>query len=270
MSLNISELWDFSKPEESEGRLRAALSAASPEEKLTLQTQIARSYGLRGDFVRAREMLAGIEAQVQSASAEPQVRYFLELGRTYASATHPPETQTPETREKARSAYTRAFELAEKAGLDGLAIDALHMMALVDTDPKDQLAWDMQALAYMEKSTQPGARQWEGSLRNNVGYALHQLGRYEEALTQFELALAAYERVGKPESIRIAHWMIAWTLRALRRVQGAIAIQSRLEHECDAAGEPDPYVFDELIELYRALGDQAKVEHYLERRQNLK
>jgi tetratricopeptide (TPR) repeat protein len=270
VTLDISKLWDFSKPEASEQRFRAALPTASPEEKLILQTQIARTYGIRQDFARAQEILTSIEQQVQSASAEPRTRYFLELGRTYASTTHSPDTQTIEAKEKAKSAFLRAFEIAEKANLDSLAIDAIHMMAVVDTDPQDQLAWDMKAINYMENSSQLAAKQWEGSLRNNVGYALHLLGRYEEALTQFNLSLEAHERLGDSQTIRIAHWMIAWTLRALGRIQEAIDIQLRLERECDEAGEPDPYVFDELVDLYRTLGNSAKVEFYLQRRQNAK
>jgi hypothetical protein len=62
--------------------------------------------------------------------------------------------------------------------------------------------------------------------------------------------------------------MIAWTLRSLGRLQEAVEIQLRLEREWDELGEPDPYVFEELEHLYRALGDAAKAEHYAQRRQN--
>ena len=116
----------------------------------------------------------------------------------------------------------------------------------------------------MEGSSQPAARQWEGSLRNNVGYALHQQGRYEEALTQFKLALAFRERAGNAEQIRVATWMVAWTLRALGRMDEALDIQLRLERECEAAGAPDPYVFEELESLYRARQDTARADAYAE------
>ena len=49
--------------------------------------------------------------------------------------------------------------------------------------------------------------------------------------------------------------MVAWTLRALGRMDEALDIQLRLEHECEAAGAPDPYVFEELEILYRARND---------------
>lgn len=266
MAINIYELWDYGKPELSEQRFRTALASASGDDALILQTQIARSYGLRSRFSEAQEILAGIEPQVQDASAAAKAHYHLELGRTYASAAHSPESQTPEVKALARSAYLQAFELARDAGLDRLAIDALHMMSFVDTAGKDQLEWNRRAIEYMQSSSQPDARKWEGSLHNNLGYALHTLGRYEQALSEFELALAARQRDGSPQSIRIAWWMIAWTLRAMDRLDEALEIQLRLEREGDAAGEPDPYVYEELEHLYRSLGDFERAKLYAERR----
>src|SRR5512143_1614259 len=93
VTLDISALWDFENPELSEQRFLAALSSASSDEALILQTQIARSYGLRGEFTRALQVLAGLEQQVGDASVQARVRYDLELGRCYCSATHPPSSQ---------------------------------------------------------------------------------------------------------------------------------------------------------------------------------
>jgi tetratricopeptide (TPR) repeat protein len=266
MSLDISALWDFNRPEISEERFRSALSSASAGETLILQTQIARTYGLRRDFSQARKILAEIKPHIQSAETEAKAYYYLELGRTYSSATHSPESQTDEVKELARSAFMQAAELAQNGKLDRLAIDALHMLAFVDTAPEEQVEWNRKAMALMQASSQPDAKKWEGPLHNNTGYALHLLGRYEEALAEFKLALAAHERGGNPQAIRIAHWMIAWTLRALGQLNAATAIQLRLEKEWDEAGEPDPYVFEELELLYRALDENEKAEFYAARR----
>jgi len=266
MTIDVSTLWDFNKPEISEERFRSALSTVSGDDALILQTQIARTYGLRRNFSQAQQILADIEPQIQNASNEASVRYYLELGRTYSSATHPPESQTAEVRELARLAFMRAAELAQNEKLDSLAIDALHMMTFVDTAPEEQVEWNRKAMSLIQSSSQPGAKKWEGSLHNNTGYALHLLGQYEDALAEFKLALAAHERGGNPQKIRIAHWMIAWTLRALGRLNEAIEIQLRLEKECDEAGEPDPYVFEELELLYQALNDKGKAEFYATRR----
>jgi tetratricopeptide (TPR) repeat protein len=106
-------------------------------------------------------------------------------------------------------------------------------------------------------------------LRNNIGYALHQLKRYDEALAELRQAVVLRERADDAEATRAAHWMVGWTLRALNRLDEALAIQLRLERECEAAGVPDPYVFDELDALYRAKGDEAKAQRYAERRKQL-
>ena len=268
-AIDLSPLWNFNKPELSEQRFRAALATANADDALILQTQIARTYGLRGDFTRARETLAAVEPQLPTASAEAKVRYALEFGRTLVSATHPPASQTPQAREQARAVYLGAFEVAKAQQLDALAIDALHMLAFVDTAPADQLKWAREALKVTDASTQPDARKWEAALRNNAGYALHQLGRFDEALAEFKTALMLRQRGTDEEAIREARWMIAWTLRALKRSDEALAIQLRLERECDAAGAPDPYVFEELEALYREKGDTARADRYAAKRKAL-
>lgn len=269
MAIDLDPLWDFGRPELSERRFRSALTSATGDDALILQTQIARTYGLRGDFAKAREILKSLEPWILAAGPEARVRHALELGRTYASASHPPATQTADAKERARSAYLRAFELARSERLDGLAIDALHMLAFVDTEPADQLRWGQQALAVAEASSQPSAKKWEASLRNNVGYALHQLGRFDEALAQFEQAVVLRERGKDAQATRAAHWMVAWTLRALHRTDEAFEIQLRLERECEAAGAPDPYVLEELELLYRAKGNEARAGQYATRRKAL-
>jgi tetratricopeptide (TPR) repeat protein len=262
MALDVAPLWKFSDPAGSEQRFRAALATASGDDAIELQTQIARTWGLRHDFDQARRILAGLEPGIAKAGPSAQVRYHLELGRTYASAAHKASEVTPERRELARAAYMTAFDKAKAAGLDYLAIDALHMMVMVDDAPEAQRAWNEKAIAYMEASPRAEARKWEGSLRNNLGYDYHLAGRYEEAIAQYRLSLAANERDGKAYDARIAWWMIASTLRAQGKTPEAIEIQLRLEREWDAAGEPDPFVYEELEGLYRQAGDAAKASAY--------
>ncbi len=262
MAIDLAPLWNFDDPVQSAQRFRSALVTATGDDAVILQTQIARSYGLRGDFASARETLKDLEPRLHAAGTEARARYWLELGRTYSSATHPSESQTPDTKERARAAYKQAFEIAKRGHLDGLSVDAVHMLAFVDTEPADQLKWGQQALAIAQASSQPSAQKWEASLRNNVGYALYQLGRYEEALDQFKQAVILRERGTDLQATRIAHWMVGWTLRALNRVDEALEIQLRLEREREAAGAPSPYVFEELELLYRAKGDETRANHY--------
>ncbi len=265
-SVDVNALWDFANPAASEQRFRDALATSGGDDALVLRTQIARSWGIRKDFDRARAILREVEPKLKDAGPEPRVRYELEMGRTHASATHQPASQTTEAKATARRHFESALALAREAKLDALAIDAIHMMAFLDTAPRDQEKWAREALAVVLASTQPAARGWEASVRNNLGYALHQQGRYEEALAEFRAAAAIRERGANPVATRTAHWMVAWTLRAMGRGDEALAIQLRLEREGDADGKTDPFVFDELARLYADQGDEAKARHYRERR----
>ena len=264
-ALDLQALWDFSRPAASEQRFREALATASGDDALVLRTQIARTHGMRGDFDEARSLLAQVEPRLKNAGPEPRIRYELEMGRTFASATHPPGSRTPDANARARGHFEAALVLARQSRLDGLAIDAIHMMAFIDTAPADQERWAREALAVVRASDQPAATRWEASLRNNLGYALHQQGRHGEALEQFHEALAIRERGTNATATRTARWMVAWTLRALGRTDEALEIQLRLEREGDAAGEPDPHVFDELAHLYRTKGDEVRAAHYANR-----
>ena len=86
--------------------------------------------------------------------------------------------------------------------------------------------------------------------------AQHGLGRFDEALMQFKQALAIREQGRNPSAIRVAHRMVARTLRAMSRLGELLEVQLPLEKGCAAANEPDPYVFEELKTLYRAKGNE--------------
>jgi tetratricopeptide (TPR) repeat protein len=266
MAIDLANLWDFHDPQASEQRFRAELAKSSGDDALILTTQIARTYGLRKDFTRAGSVLAEIEAQMKSAGPQARARFALEYGRTLSSATHPPQTQTDSSKALARAWYEKALTIAREDRLDSLAIDAIHMLAFVDTAPADQLKWAQSALVVVETSDQDDVKKWEASIRNNLGYALHQLGRHEDALVEFKLALAKRESGANAQATRIAHWMIAWTLRSLKRIDEALAIQLRLEREGDLAKQTDPYVLEELEILYRERGDDARAKEYASRR----
>jgi len=261
-AVDIGALWDFNDPAASEARFRAALQSAQGDDALVLHTQIARTHGLRRDFAQARNVLQGIAPAVEKAGFEARARHQLELGRSYASATHTPQSQTTEAREAARRAFRAAADAARAGGLDGLHIDALHMMAFVDTAPADQLRWAEAGLEIAEASSQRGAKAWEATLRHNAGVALNELGRHDEALAQFRRALALHEAAGRAVPTRIAHWMIAHTLRRVGRLDEALAMQLKLEAEWQATGDRDGHVFEELELLYCAKGDEARARHY--------
>lgn len=269
-AMDLVSLWDFGNPALSEQRFRDALKSAEGDDVLVLQTQIARTYSLRKDFATARATLQSIASDVDSAGAEAKARYWLELGRTYASHRHGPESQSTESRRLARDAYTRALEISRQAKLDALAIDATHMFVFVDPAPEDQLKWNLAALSLIAASDQDDAKRWEASISSNTGEALYDLGRYPEALQYFQRTLFLREQRQEAEGVRDAYWHIARILRVQNKVDDALAIQLRLEQEGEAAGQPKSYVFEELQLLYQARGDRERAQKYEERAKALR
>lgn len=251
--LDLPSMWNFEKPDESEARFRAALRSAQGDDALVLRTQIARSLGLRSRFAEAHAELDAIEPLLAGAGAEPKVRALLERGRVLRSARNP---------EAARPLFEQAFTLADAAGLEDLAGDALHMVALVAPDTDAQVAGNRRVLAYARAARDPAARRWEAVALNNLGVVLNAAERHAEALDVLTQALEAYRQRGNPRDVRIARWMVAHTLRRLGRLDEALAQQLELERDAQAAGAPDAYVFDELSRLYRVLGQPERAAHY--------
>ena len=244
----ILDMWDFADAAKSERRFRDALAGASGDWRLELETQLARTYSLRQRFAEAHRLLDDVEPRLADAGLKPRLRYLLERGRTFNSAGE---------KARARPLFLQAWELGRAGGEEDLAIDAAHMVAIVEAG-ENALAWNDKALAMAEKARDPAARRWQASVLNNMGVALNDLGRHEEALRYFQRALVAYQERGDARTIRIARWMVAHTLRLLGRNAQALDMQLALQQELSAAGEDDPYVREELALLYAALGERAK------------
>ncbi len=243
---DIHALWDYDDPAGSEARFRAALAEATHDAALSLRTQIARTYGLRRRFDEAHRTLDAVDAELAGAGAEPRVRTLLERGRTWRSAGEPA---------RARPLFLQAEQLARSARLEFLHVDALHMVALVQADPQQQLEWTRRALAAARAAADPQAQRWEASLNQNIGWSLHDAGHHEEALQSFQASLAARERDGaRPERLREARWMVARELRALGRHDEALALLHQLEGELAGSGQTDGFVPEEIGENLLALG----------------
>jgi tetratricopeptide (TPR) repeat protein len=237
---DIPDLWDFDRPDRSEERFRATLTDAVGDARLELLTQIARTFSLRKRFDDAHRLLDEIEPQLAAAGPAPRVRYLLERGRSYRSAGMP---------ERGRPLFLEAWDLGRARGLDGLAIDAAHMVAAVEPKTEDQLTWNERALDLAQRATDPYARNWMASLYNNIGWSLHDAARYAEALVHFEAALKERERRQQVNETRIAKWAVARCLRSLGRADEARAMQLALKAEWAAEGKEDKYVMEELEQL---------------------
>jgi tetratricopeptide (TPR) repeat protein len=194
---------------------------------------------LQGRFDEAGAILADLPTE----PVELAIRSMLEMGRAANSSGSP---------DGARPLFEAAFKAATEAGFEHLAIDALHMVAIV-APAADQEALNRQALALAAAASDPRARDWRASLLNNLGWTLFDRGDFADALAVFEDALAARLDQGKPANIQVARWCIGRTLRALGRYEKALAIQQALAAEHAAAGTADQFVQEELTALAAAL-----------------
>lgn len=245
---DFDALWDYNDPAATEKKFRDLLPAAQASGDISylaqLLTQIARTEGLQRKFDDAHRTLDQAQAMLTPDIKLAHVRYLLERGRVFNSSGKPSE---------ARPLFIEALELAQQIGEDNYAVDAAHMMGIIEP-PESALDWNLKALAMAESSTQPRARKWLGSLYNNIGWTYHDMKEYEKALDIFQKALAWREQAGDPATIRIAKWCVGRTLRSLNRIPEALKIQETLLAEQQQAGSNDGYVYEELGECLLALG----------------
>jgi tetratricopeptide (TPR) repeat protein len=248
-AVDLDALWNFNDPAASETRFREALVAAQGDDALVLRTQIARTLGLRQRYDEAHRELDAVEGALATAGVEPRVRAWLERGRTWRSSGQP---------DKSRPLFNRAYVTADAAGLEALAADALHMLALAATTLDERIEWNRRTIDYARRAKDPRAQGWQAAALNNIGSDLREANRLDESLVTFREALAAYKRNGRADRVRFARWQVANVLRLKGQADEALAMQLALERDAQAAGEPDSYVYDELALLHAARGEAER------------
>ena len=250
--IDFDTLWNFSNPAATEVQFWALLPEAQRiggPYHLELLTQLARTQGLQRKFGEGHAILDQVEP-LKETTPRVHMRYLLERGRLFNSSGQP---------DQARPLFLAAWEIGHSRGEDNLAVDAAHMLGIVETGP-ESLRWNELAMAHAEQSSDSAARHWLGSLYNNIGWNYHDMGRFAEALDKFQRALAFRQARGNVDAIRIAKWSVACCLRSLKHVPEALALQRELLAEFEAAGTTNGYVFEELGECLLALDrvDDAK------------
>jgi len=242
-------LWDFDDLDATERRFRDLL-ATEPDDGIRAEvlTQLARVYGLRGDFDEGERLIEEAEA-IAGSEARATARIDLERGRLYRSSGDPPA---------ALPLFVSAFEAASEADEPFLAIDAAHMAALAAPDRNEMLTWTRRGIELAE-SADASVRYWLGPLLNNLGWEHFEAGEYEEALGAFERGLRERERYPENGSaIAIARYAVGKTLRALARPDGAVAMLEQAVAWTESERKPDGWFHEELAEDYAALGRFAE------------
>lgn len=248
LSSEILRLWDFGDPATSERRFaEAADTETDPVRRQVFRTQLARAQGLQGRYTDANATLDAVAKETTAGDGppggrEPGARVLLERGRVRNSSGDP---------SGAGPLFRQAYERAVAAGLDGLAVDAAHMLAIV-LPAEEHEQWARTGLRLAERSADPLARSLIGALLNNLGWTHANRDDWTSALGLFERALAARRAEGDPSKIHVARWTRARAWRALGQYEDAIAELRALA--ATPEGATDPYVAEEIAENERARG----------------
>ena len=244
MGDRLRPLWDFDDLDATESRFRAQLGLETTDAgRAEVLTQLARVESLRGRFGECDALLDNAEAL-----GGAEARVLLERGRRERSSGQPGAGLTE---------FEQAFERAQANGETVIAVDAAHMLAIVD----DGEVWTARGVEIASESDDPGVRYWLGPLYNNLGWSRSDAGDAAGALEAFQLALAAREGdESRPHDIEIARYAVGKALRALNRVDEAAALHEQCVAWAEKAGVDDSYFHEELAEDYAALGRGAEAQ----------
>lgn len=257
---DFDKLWDYEHPDQTEAKFVELLPAARASGDRSyygeLLTQIARSQGLQRNFDAAESTLAIVEKMLSEDLVRMKTRYLLEKGRIYNSSG---------SKDRAKPFFLEAYELARAGHEDYYAIDAIHMLQIVEP-PDKQLEWAEKAIAMAEQTGDERAGRWLGPLYNNTGWTYFDLKQFDKAMELFEKSLAWRQGQQDAAGTRIAKWTIGRTLRETGNFDEALQMQRALENEFDSEGlDPDGYVFEEIAECLLALNQEGAAKPYFKR-----
>ncbi|MCC2670602.1 MAG: hypothetical protein K0Q72_3073, partial [Armatimonadetes bacterium] len=225
---DLASLWNYQDAALSEERFRevvpAARASADRGYLIELLSQLARSLGRQRRFDEADAVLDEADSLLESGMDRPRVRCLLERGRVRNSSGS-----------AARSIplFREAWELARSAGHDGLAVDAAHMLGIVE-EPDVALDWNLRTIGLVEQSGDASVKSWLGPLYNNTGWTYFDRKDYDRALELLRKAEEWYLGHGNPTQIRVARYSVAKTQRLLGRVDEAFSVQRELAGELAA------------------------------------
>lgn len=259
-SADFDKLWDYSDPAGTEKKFKELLPAAERSKDkgyyIELLTQLARTQGLQMKFDEAHKILDKAMKLIKTEHVRPRIRYMLERGRTYNSS---------KVYDKARELFMAAYQQAEKYGEDNYAIDAVHMLGIVD-EGEESLKWNELAIEMAEKTPDEKAKGWLGALYNNTGWTYHDMGEYHKALELFEKNVVWHTERKSKMKLGIAKWCVARVYRSLGRLEEALNKQIELEKWFKETGlDEDGYIYEETGECLLALKKPEDAKPYFKK-----
>lgn len=255
--LEIEKNWNYSQPEKTrqiflEEQKNLSLEK-EPELFLQLLTQLARTHSLQAQFKEAHALLEQVKTHWDKASPLVKTRYFLERGRTFNSA---------KDKDKALIDFQEALTLAQQHQFDFYAVDAAHMLGIA-APSEEQIMWNEKAIQMAEAAKEERAKNWLGSLYNNLGWTYHDLKDYPKALAIFEKNVEWHTQKQTKEGLMIAKWSVARVYRSLGQYEKALAAQQAIAQEQQILGLPEGgYTYEEIAENLLALKRPEEAAEY--------
>ncbi|MBD3401454.1 tetratricopeptide repeat protein [candidate division GN15 bacterium] len=147
----------------------------------------------------------------------------------------------------ARATFDDMYTYCNTNGLWGRAVDAAHMIAIVATNPKEQITWSYRGIEAAESA---GEEHWLGPLWNNMAITYYDQKNYDSALTCFLKAREYHWRHSGEIGKLFADYHVGMTYRQLGNYDEAaswlrpvLAWAERLNHHsaigqaCEDLGE---------------------------------
>lgn len=113
---------------------------------------------------------------------------------------------------KALYDYCLKYKLYERA------IDAAHHVVLASDDPAEQMAWSQKGIEAAEAG---GLQGWLAVLWNNMGGALEEQERWDDALVAYRTAKKYHYETGNKQRMLIADWAVTRALRMTGKLDEA-------------------------------------------------
>jgi tetratricopeptide (TPR) repeat protein len=255
---SFDKLWDYNNPAETERKFRSLLQQAESSQDFDylaqLLTQIARCQALQGHFDSAHATLDSAERIITSNDLKlANVRYFLERGRTFNSNGQP-GTAMP--------LFHKTYELADEQRQMRYAIDAVHMIAIAEKEPGDQIAWNLKGIAMAESD--PVEKVWLHALLNNIGESYLLVNDYENAYQSFH-RLAELQKETRSEADMYTVKDEAKAHRLYGKPDASLALMDPILTKLLSENKDDGYIRQEMAEALYALGKTNEAKPHFAR-----
>lgn len=216
--------------------LQLARADASCAQLVTCLGLAARMYSVNGDWETGRSLVKEAGEKTSIELGRPHLRYLWTLGRY---AWH------DEKIDKARNTYKEMLELANQQQRYRDAVDATHMLALIEPEKSDQVKWALEGIKAAEASGEEG---WLGPLWNNLGWTYDEMGEHEKALEallkarKYHQSSPAIPRAVAENSVGYAYFKVGKLDEAEMALSACLAIVGPMHAEDPSASEPIAWI----------------------------